>query len=170
MDRDSLSCLVNRNYHSIKSAATRLVKSSYADDLISETYVTIERRNSQLPENDDEFIKVFVTLMKIQTFSERDGFLKLTRPKEKLVNDFSYITENEDKITDVEGLLAQINKFKSKLNAVELELFKLCFEEGLTLTKIVELYSAPGYEMSFNCLWKMYEPLKKKIDKNKWIF
>ena len=171
MDRELLSRLVNKNYHSIKGAARCLVKdSSLIDDLISETYITIERRNSNLPKDDEGFIKVFVTLMKIQTYSERDGFLKLTRPKDKLINDFDRLDITDDKELDVDSLIKQILVFKSELNALELVLFELHYEQGLTLTAIIKLYSDRYNEMSFNCLWKMYTPLKLKIKKYKWIF
>lgn len=173
----SLPDLVSRNYKTLKQVATNITKSrSFADDLINETYIIINNRGHILPEDDLGFVKVYSKFMKYQAIPETgkyrtSDFQRLIRPKEVACFDMTLFEEIESELSDKvtkEIMLAEIIRFKQSLNALELVLFELHYEKGLTLTKIVEMYSDRDNEMSFNCLWKLYTPLKLKIKKFKW--
>ena len=174
----SLSELVARNHKKLKEVATNITKNrSLADDLINETYILIEKRYKTLPDDDISFVKVYASLMKFQAIPEKgerhrtSDYQRLISPKEVNITDFSFYQEEDSGLTDKvtkEILLADIVRFKQTLNSLELILFDLRYERGLKFTDIVRLYSDHEHEMSVNCLWQMYLPLKKKLKDFKW--
>lgn len=165
---EALSILTQRNYQKIREIATNLTDKHRADDLIHETYLTIERRWTSIPSEDVEFIKCFSSLMVQQKRGIRESFNKI-QSRERLINDFSFFQSEENEVSK-EQIVNEITRFKHSLNALELIMFELHYEEGLKFTDIVRLYSQDGHEMSFQCLWKLYLPLKRKIKEFKWQF
>lgn len=167
---DRLSELTERNYRKIKEIAINITKNrSFADDLINETYILIHRRYKTIPQDDTGFVKVFSTLMKFQSIPEGSRKTR-TSDYQRLINPVERPTEKykhneEEKEEDKTRLLDEIEAFKKSLDALELVMFELHYEMGLSLKKIVKMYEG---NMSYDCLYNLYRPLKAKVKQLKW--
>ncbi len=186
-----LNELLSKNHKYIKHCARnicRVKNELMADDLISETYLKITNWNS-IPNNDEEFVKVFVTQMKWEFKGKRSKFNKLYTSKELEVIEGHQIADNES-LNDIYlnceetnqttkeliDVCSHLNKsmaenyinlviFKESLPGWDKEIFHQYFELGMSSRDIARgLTELAGYESNYQNINKLINEVKRKIE------
>jgi hypothetical protein len=159
-----------------------------ADDLISETYLSVVNWD-RIPNNSEEFVKVFVKQMKWQFRGRRSKFNKLYNGKELEIIEGHQVVDNEslndiylnceqtnDTTKELIEVCSHLNKamaenyinlvvFKESLPGWDKEIFHQYFELGMSSRDIAKgLTELAGFDTNYQNINKLINIVKAKIE------
>lgn len=170
----SLSKLFSDNYEYLNTVAVRITRSKdrgMAPDLLSETYINLAEKETEVPQNGQEFIKFFSKCMKNYFQWPNSSFNRLYFPKELpcidtpqnqesnkrkhldagFNNSFNELIVDEDALKLIENQVEQTNNFTKELFEISSSLGKT---KTLKYIKLVEFKrELPSHE---NILFDLY--------------
>ena len=155
--------LIKNNYKHLLQVAKRIAKSE-AEDLLSSTYLLIfDKKNFELPSNNDEAVHYFIMCLNNNFKLYNSNFNKQKRGSEIIQGEdfFSNLTDAEDSEINERS----ISEFKDTLPEHERILFELHYEDEISLLSISEEFKKIGIDRDI--LRRYHKPLKEKI-KTKW--
>lgn len=154
---------IKDNYKHLLQVAKRIAKKE-AEDLLSSTYLSIfDKKDFELPSNNEEAIKYFVACLNNNYKFYKSSFNAEKRGKDLLVDStFFEVVEiaNENEITP-----SEVERFKETLPEHEQILFELHYECGVSIKSIAEEFKQ--ISMDENVVRKLKKPIQNKI-KDKW--
>jgi len=183
--------LLTNNYKEILTCARRIIRRrdyTLAEELISETYLALHEK--EVPNTGLEFIKYFVTSMKLMTMSPRTSFNKIQRPSgvpleydlgnddyKQIFTDIDAIGKSEstkELMTELSHLTkenaikyVEVMEYKDTLAPWDRELFEMNIEKGLSGRKIVKLKELEsGTKMSYKTYNNRIKQIKKGFNGN----
>ena len=154
--------LIKNNYKHLLQVAKRIAKSE-AEDLLNSTYLVIfDKKNFELPKNNDEAVHYFIMCLNNNFKLYNSSFNRQKRGSEIVQGEEFFINLTDTSESEINE--QSISEFKETLQEHERILFELQYEEGLSLFAISEAFKMSDGRRTVQ---KLSEPLKEKI-KTKW--
>lgn len=158
-----------------------------ADDLISETYLRVIKWD--LPQTDEEIVKVFVSQMKVEFIGQCSKFNKLYNSKEVEIHENMQIEDNDahneiylnceqtnEATKELIEIFSHLNNemaknyvnlhlFKESLPGWDKEIFHQYFELGMSSRDIAKgLKDYAGYDTNYQRINELVNQVKAKIE------
>lgn len=163
----TLEQIFSDNYSYLHKIAIRIAGRN-AEDLLTETYLTVHEKKKGVPTKKNEFIKFFVKWMSNCHRWSQSSYNKQKTGKELLVTEYEYTPVQESEPCK-ECLFNEIELFKRTLPSHEKALFELHFEDKVSCRMIAQQLSFEfKYVVNPRSIERMVLPIKKKIKDKKW--